>query len=461
MAEHLHLNAFLMTTGHHEASWRLPESDPLAGVSFDHYVHLARTAERGTLDSIFFADAPGLTYDPGRRPAGFLEPLTQLAALARETSRIGLIATASTSYSDPYNLARQFASLDHISGGRVGWNIVTTATIDAARNFGRSTLPPHTERYERAEEFVQIAKDLWQGWDGDAVLADKDLGIWADGRRIHRTNHAGRFYTVAGPLNIPRSPQVYPLLVQAGSSETGKSFAARHAEAIFTAHQTFEDGKAFYDDVKARASAAGRDPRLVKILPGIVPVIGATEQQAREKDGELTDLIRPEYALKQLSGALGVAPGDLELDTELPRDLPDEDQVEGAKSRYSLIVNLARREHLTVRELIGRLGGGRGHRTFVGTPEQVADTIEDWFRRGAADGFNIMPPVLPGGLEDFVDGVVPLLQQRGLFRAEYESSTLRGHYGLPLPEPYQHQSAVPLETNGELGIAGEPRRASA
>jgi FMN-dependent oxidoreductase (nitrilotriacetate monooxygenase family) len=429
----LHLNAFLMGVGHHEAAWRLPESDPFAHVDVAHYQHLARIAERGKLDSLFLADGPVLWNDLGRRPGGALEPTVLLTALAGVTNHIGLIATASTTYNEPYNLARRFASLDHISGGRAGWNIVTTAGVDAARNFNLDTQPPHAERYERAAEFVDVSRKLWDSWDDDATLGDKDNGVWGDDAKVYPPAHAGRFYKVAGALNVPRPPQGHPLLVQAGSSADGKDFAARYAEAVFTAHQTLADAQAFYADLKQRALAYGRDPDHIKILPGVVPILGATETAARALDAELDRLIRPEYAIGQLAELLDIGPDRLDLDRELPADLPSEDKIEGAKSRRTLVVNLARREQLTVRELIARLGGGRGHLTVAGTPEQVADVIADWYHRRAADGFNIMPPVLPSGLESFVDHVVPILQQRGLFRTEYEGHTLRDNYGLPHP----------------------------
>ena len=446
----LHLNAFLMTTGHHEASWRLPESDPEAGTDIDHYIRLAQTAERGGFDSIFFADGPSLRAEVGRRPAGNLEPLTLLSALAVATQRIGLIATASTSYNSPYNLARRLSSIDHISRGRVGWNVVTTAGADAARNFGLDELPAHRTRYERAEEFLEVVQGLWQSWDDGAVLGDKESGVWGDAEKVSAINHEGRFFKVAGPLNIPRSPQVYPLIVQAGSSESGKELAAKFAEAVFTAHQWLDDAIAFAADVKNRALKHGRNPEHVKILPGIVPVIGATEAEAQAKDEELDRLIRPEFALAQLAQTLRVSPDELSLDRQLPADLPAEDEIEGAKSRYTLIVDLARREGLTARELIGRLGGGRGHRTVAGTPEQIADAIEEWFRAGAADGFNIMPPSLPGGLDDFVDTVVPILTRRGLFRHDYETTTLRGHYGLPTPGQRDRGDELTDTTSSEV-----------
>ncbi|MDB4988921.1 MAG: monooxygenase [Myxococcaceae bacterium] len=438
----LHLNAFLMGVGHHEASWRLPESDPNANTDVEHFKRLARTAERGKLDSLFLADSPVLWNDLGRRPGGTLEPTVLLAALAGVTERVGLIATASTTYNEPYNLARRFASLDILSGGRAGWNIVTTAGVDAARNFNLDELPSHAERYERAAEFVEVSQKLWDSWSDDTFAPDKARGVWGEQGRIYPPRHVGKYFKVEGALNVPRPPQGHPLLVQAGSSDDGKELAARFAEAVFTAQQTLEDAQRFYKDLKARTRAVGRDPNTIKILPGIVPVIGATEREAQELDAQLESLIVPEYARAQLAKTLKVEPKDLPLDEQLPAGLPDEDAIEGAKSRYTLIVQLARREKLTVRQLIARLGGGRGHRTFAGTPEQVADAIEQWWHEGAADGFNIMPPVLPSSLERFVDHVVPILQKRGLFRTEYEGRTLREHYGLARPENRREQQRL-------------------
>jgi FMN-dependent oxidoreductase (nitrilotriacetate monooxygenase family) len=429
----LHLNAFLMSVGHHEAAWRLPESNPHVDVDVEHYKNLARIAERGKLDSLFLADGPVLWDQVGRRPSGVLEPTVLLTALAGATERIGLIATASTSYNEPYNLARRFASLDFVSGGRAGWNIVTTAGLDAARNFNLDHLPTHQERYRRAAEFVDVSLKLWDSWDDDVVIADKATGVWGDQEKIYPAAHQGEYYRVAGALNVPRTPQGHPLLVQAGSSENGRNFAARYAEAVFTAHQTLADAQEFYDDLKRRTAEHGRDPDHIKILPGIVPLIGSTEAEARELDAELNWLIRAEYAVPVLAHLLGVDVAELRLDEQLPAHLPEEEQIEGAKSRRTLVVNLGRRERLTVRQIIARLGGGRGHLTFAGTPAQVADKIESWYDAGAADGFNIMPPVLPSSLERFVDEVVPILQERGRFRTEYTGRTLREHYGLPRP----------------------------
>ncbi|MET7488776.1 LLM class flavin-dependent oxidoreductase [Streptomyces sp. NPDC005538] len=445
---HLHLNAFLMNTGHHEASWRLPESNPYAHVELDHYIHLARIAERGTFDSLFLADGPQLWSNLAQRPAGALEPLTLLTALATATEHIGLIATASTSYNSPYNLARKFASLDIISGGRAGWNIVTTAGAEAARNFGLEHEPAHADRYARAAEFVEVAGKLWDSWEDDAIVADKAAGVWGDDAKIHPPRHQGTYFSVAGALNVPRSPQGYPLLVQAGSSEDGKAFAARHAEAVFTAQQTLTDAQAFYADLKSRTAAAGRNPEHIKVLPGIVPVLGSTEAEARANERLLEDHIVYTHGVERLESLLQLEPGTLELDAQLPADLPPEEAIEGAKSRYTLVVELARRDRLTVRQLIGQLGGGRGHLTFAGTPEQVADAIETWFTRGAADGFNIMPAVLPSGLDAFVDHVVPVLRARGLLRTEYgPRTTLRERYGLPRPA---NQYVAPDHVNPEL-----------
>jgi FMN-dependent oxidoreductase (nitrilotriacetate monooxygenase family) len=445
MSRTLHLNAFLMSTGHHEASWRLPESDPQANTDIEHYKALARTAERGTFDSLFLADSPALWGDAAQRPAGVLEPLTLLTVLSTVTEHIGLIATASTSYNSPYNLARRFASLDHVSGGRAGWNIVTTAGPAAARNFGLDDAPAHAERYERAAEFTDVALKLWDSWAPDVFVGDKRLGVWGDQRKIRPPQHRGRFFSVEGALNIPRSPQGPPLLVQAGSSHDGKNFAARYAEAVFTAQQTFAEAAAFYTDLKARTLAAGRNPDHIKILPGLVPVIGSTEAEARRRDAELAELITYEHGQRQLSELLQLPIEQLDLDGRLPEDLPPPALINGAQSRYELIAELARRDKLTVRDLIGRLGGGRGHRTFAGTPEQVAREIELWFAGGAADGFNIMPPVLPSGLDLFTDHVVPILRRRGLFRTEYVlGQNLRARYGLPQPVS-RHSAAVSLD----------------
>ncbi|HEY5855318.1 MAG TPA: LLM class flavin-dependent oxidoreductase [Aldersonia sp.] len=428
MSKQLHLNAFLMGVGHHEAAWRHPRTAAHRVLDVGHFQELGRIAERGKLDSVFFAD--GLAVGPRveHNIQAVFEPVTLLAAIAVATEHVGLIATASTTYSDPYTLARKFASLDHISKGRAGWNIVTSAGADEAANFGLDSIPAHEGRYARADEFLDVTLALWDSWEPGSVQLDATSGTFADPARVHSIDHDGPRFRVRGPLNSPRSPQGRPLLVQAGSSESGKDFAARYAEAVFTAQRTLDEGLQFYRDLKARVVAAGRSADELLVLPGIVPFIADTEEQARELEQSFTDLISPAYSLRQLSAMVGVDLTAYSLDAPLP-PLPPIEQIEGNKSRYQLVKDLAS-DGKTVRELIGLLGGGRGHRTFAGTPEQVAHEIELWFVEGAADGFNVMPPYLPGGLDDFVDRVVPILQQRGLFRTEYTASTLRGQYGL-------------------------------
>jgi FMN-dependent oxidoreductase (nitrilotriacetate monooxygenase family) len=429
----LHLNAFLMEAGHHEAAWRLPESNPRADFDLAHWIQLAQLAEDAKFDSLFLADGPSLTGTGEFRPPGQLEPLTLLTALSQHTSRIGLIATVSSTYNEPYNLARRLASVDHVSGGRAGWNIVTSAGADEAANFGLDQRPDHAARYQRADEFLTVAKALWDSWEREAVVADKSAGRYADPSRLHAINYAGRHFKVAGPLNVERPPQGHPLLVQAGSSEDGKSFAARHAEAIFTAHQTYERAAEFYGDIKSRATGAGRDPDGVLILPGIVPFIGSTEQEARDLAQRFDELRIAEYGLLQLAWNFETDPSVFELDKPLPDFILARPKLEGSQSRSDLIIEMAVREGLTVREILSRLGGGRGHFTFIGTPDQAADTIVSWFEGGAADGFNIMAPALPSQLETFIEHVLPILRSKGLFREEYRGTTLREHYGLSVP----------------------------
>jgi FMN-dependent oxidoreductase (nitrilotriacetate monooxygenase family) len=429
----LTLNLFIYPGGHHEAAWRYKgsEVDRLLDISF--YQELAQRAEAAKLDAVFFADGPVLA-DNIRYASRFRgEPLTWLTAIAVATSRIGLIGTASTSYSEPYNLARQFAALDHISGGRAGWNIVTTSAAGAARNFNLSGHPPHAERYERAREYLEVVTKLWDSWEDDALVIDKTSGLFADDQKIHAIDHIGRYFRVAGPLNMPRSPQGRPVYVQAGSSEDGRSFAARYAEAIFTAHQTLDSAQAFYRDIKSQAAGLGRNPDHVKILPGISPFIGGTEAEARRLEEEFNALIQPEYSLGQLQRMLGIDLSQQDLDAPFPRHLIKDDNEFVAASRFQLVLDVVDREHPTLRQLIQRLAGGRGHQVMAGTPEQIADRIEQWFGSEAADGFNVMPPYLPGGFDAFATEVVPILQRRHLFRDDYSGTTLRDHLGLPRP----------------------------
>ena len=431
----LKLNAFLHDTGHHEASWRHPDSsvDRIGDIAW--YQQIARTAEAAKLDAVFLADIPAATAS-GHRPSTEFEPITLLSAVAAATEKVGLIATASTSFYEPYNLARLFASLDRISGGRAGWNIVTTFNTDAARNFGLHDVPSNSERYGRAQEFVDVATKLWDSWEDDARIADRSSGAFADASKVHAIDHVGRHLQVAGPFNASRPPQGRPVYIQAGSSNDGRAFAARNAEAIFTAHQTLADAQAFYTDIKSQVRTFGRNPDHVLVLPGISPFIGDTPAEAEELYEYFNSLIVPEYGLSQLEKMGGVSLRHLELDERVPLEAfgAAGSVLDNQRSRQQVIANIVEREQPTVRELLQRLAGGRGHNVVHGTPLQIADIITDWFENGAADGFNVMPPLYPQLLEAFTETVVPILVERGLFRGEYDGSTLREHYGLPRPD---------------------------
>jgi FMN-dependent oxidoreductase (nitrilotriacetate monooxygenase family) len=432
----LHLNLFIHGRGHHEASWRHPASSPFALTDIRYYQDLAQRAEAALFDSIFLADQLALGDDAAQAARTWLEPVTVLAAVAAATARIGMIATCSTTYTEPFNLARQFGSLDHISNGRVGWNIVTSWLATAAANYGGAGQISHTDRYARAEEYMAVVTALWDSWAEDAVIDDRARGRYARPDRIRPIGHKGEHYQVAGPLNLPRTPQGRPVFVQAGSSDTGRRFAARHAEAVFTAHMEKATAQAFYADLKSLIAAEGRSPEQGLILPGLSPMIAATEAEAQRMMREANELSDPEVGRKRLSGRFGGHDfSHLPLDRPLvPEDFPEPSSVEAARSRTEVILGLVRRENPTLRQLLGTLAGARGHLTFAGTPEQVADLIEDWFTDGAADGFNIMPPLLPSMLDVFSTEVIPLLQRRGLFRTAYEGKTLREHYGLPWPK---------------------------
>ena len=431
----MHLNLFVHSRGHHEAAWRHPLASSLALTDIGYFTGLARKAEQGCFDSIFLADTLAAGDDVASAPRVWLEPITTLAALIGVTRRIGLIATCSTTYTEPFNLARQFASLDHMSNGRVGWNIVTTWLATASGNFGLAEPLTHAERYERAEEYMSVVKALWDSWTDDAIIDDRANGVYARSGSIRPINHDGPHYHVTGPLNIPRGPQGRPVFVQAGSSDTGKAFAAKHAEAVFTAQMEKATAGDFYADLKRQAVAAGRSPDQILILPGLSPVIGGTEAEATRISRELNDLSDPEVGRRRLSGRFGGHDfSHLPLDKPLsPEDFPDPATVQAARSRTEVIVGLVRREKPTLRQLLGYMAGARGHFVTSGTPEQIADLMADWFESGAADGFNLMPPILPAMLDAFVDEVVPLLRRRGLFRSEYAADTLRGHYGLVRP----------------------------
>ncbi|MEE4223331.1 LLM class flavin-dependent oxidoreductase [Pseudomonas viridiflava] len=433
-ARQMKLGAFLMATGHHVAAWRHPDVPANAGLDFKHYRHLAQVAEAAKFDALFVADSvAAATGDIASRMArsDHFEPLTLLSALSAVTNHIGLIATATTTYNEPYHVARKFASLDHLSGGRAGWNLVTSDAAAEAQNFGRSEHVGHAERYSRAREFHQVVTGLWNSWADDAFTRDKASGQYYDPARVQVLNHQGEHFSVKGPLNVARSPQGQPVVVQAGSSEVGRDLAAQTAEVVFTAQTSLASAQAFYADIKGRLAAYGRSADSLKIMPGVLIVVAETEALAREKFESFQDLVEPEVGVALLGRMLGNF--DLSgypLDGPLP-ELPLTDS--GQRSRQKLLTELAEREHLNLTQLGRRIAGGRGHYSLIGTPEQVADELQTWFEQGAADGFNVLVPQLPGGLEDVARLLVPELQRRGLFRTEYEGTTLRENLGLQRP----------------------------
>lgn len=430
--EQLHLGAFIYYSGHHHYGWRHPESGAEHIFNYKFYRELAKTAERGKFDMMFLAD---LLYVMGADQAasGMLDPLTLLSALSTETEKLGLTATVSTTYNEPYNVARKFASLDHISEGRAGWNIVTSQLDVEAHNYGKPEHPEHGLRYQMAREFVEVATRLWDSWEDDSLIVNREAGQFADGTKIKEVEYNGKWYSTKGTLNVPRSPQGYPVLIQAGSSEPGQDFAASFGEVIFTAQQSLEAAKAFYESVNSKLAKYGRKRGSLKIMPGLSPIIGATEEEAQRKYKELQELIPPSAVVAMLSGMLRFDLSEYPVDGQLP-DIPDPVEASnGMKSRVQLIMDMARKDNLSILELGRRILGARGHMQFVGTYEQLADLMQLWFEEYGCDGFNIMPPVLPGNLEEFVDHVVPILQARGLFRTEYTGSTLREHLGLERP----------------------------
>ncbi|CAG9205076.1 Nitrilotriacetate monooxygenase component A [Paraburkholderia tropica] len=432
MPRHLHLNVNILHSGFVPSAWRLPNADPRAFVDVAHYVWVAQLAERAKFDAVFLADNAAIVDQIDFRPITALEPTVLLASIAAATTHIGVIGTASTSYNEPYNIARRFATLDHVSSGRAGWNIVTTADLPSARNFGHDAVPDHAQRYARAAEFTELVKALWDSWADDAFIGNKESGRFVDATKVRPVAHEGRFFKVQGPLNLPRPPQGHPVLVQAGASGDGRDLAARHAEAVFSASQSFDESVAYRADLNARAGAYGRR-RGVLVLAGLTTIIGATEAEAIRRRDELVEQIPWRYSLARLAGILGVAPERLDLDGRVPDDLALPNGGNGNHTFFHATLAQARRGGYTVRELIRSLAGGGGHRVIVGTPDQIADDIERWFAGGAVDGFNLMPDALPDGLQSFVDGVVPILQRRGIFRTDYEGRTLRSHFGLERP----------------------------
>lgn len=441
--EQIKLGAFLYFAGHHVAAWRHPKAQ--TGVELKDYVELARIAEAAKFDTVFLADGVGVrlrNLEAASRRAHNgvtpFEPITLLSALAAVTQNIGLVATASTTFSDPFNLARQFASLDRLSGGRAGWNLVTSSDPEAALNFGYDQHVLHADRYVRAEEFADVVLGLWDSWDDDAFPRDRSSGRYFDPAKLRLLDHRGKHFKVRGPLNIPRSPQGHPVLVQAGASQAGLDLAARTAEVVFAAEITLKDATTFYANLKGRMARFGRRPEDLKVMPGIFPVVGRTRAEAEDKFAQLQDLIQPEVGLDLLSTMIGVDLSGYDVDKPLP-PLPESN---AGKARQNLLIALAGRESLTIRELYLRIAGARGHWQVVGTPTEVADLLEERFESYGADGFNVMSPIKPGGLTDFIELVVPELRRRGLFRSEYEGQTLRENLGLAFPVHSSRGGAV-------------------
>ncbi|HVY15828.1 MAG TPA: LLM class flavin-dependent oxidoreductase [Rhodopila sp.] len=438
--EQLKLGAFFHPTGNHVASW-LDESAQIdAGTNFRHYAELARTAERGKFDLMFLADAvatrDGNQVALRRWPQymAYFDPLTLLSAIAPLTKHLGLCATATTSYNEPYHIARKFASLDLISGGRAGWNVVTSSNQSEAFNFGREAHYEHDARYDRAVEFTDVVFGLWDSWDPDAFIRDRATALYYDPEKLHELNHKGKYFSVKGPLNVARSPQGRPVIFQAGSSEAGRELAAQTAEGVFTPQHTLGGAQAFYRDLKGRMDKFGRRPDQLKIMPGLNPIVGKTMAEARDKHEHLNSLIHPDVGLEVLSYALGKF--DLrgyDLDGPLP-DAVQKQSSNAGQTSFNNVLAWAREEKLTIRQLYLRFAGARGQRTLVGTPTSIADEMQAWFEGHGADGFLVHPATLPGGLDDFVDLVVPELQDRGLFRHEYAGTTLRDNLGLDVPE---------------------------
>jgi FMN-dependent oxidoreductase (nitrilotriacetate monooxygenase family) len=430
----LHLGAFMRPVSLHTGAWRYPGAYPDANFNFTHLKRFAQTLERAKFDAFFMADhlaVLNMPIDSLKRShtVTSFDPLTLLPALAVVTERIGLVATASTTFDQPYHIARKFSSLDHISNGRAGWNLVTTSNPDAALNFGMDEHMAHADRYKRAREFFDVVTGLWDSWADDAFVRDVESGIYFDPDKLHVLNHKGESLSVRGPLNIARPVQGWPVIVQAGASEAGRQIAAETAEAVFTAQPNLQQGRAFYADVKGRMAKIGRNPDYMKILPAALVVVGDSVQEAQDIRAKLDSLVHYDSGLASLSIALGHDASKFDPDGPLP-EIPESN---ASKTSRQHVVDLARKTGITVRQLAQRLGGYSGL-AFVGTPQTIADEMQDWLEQRGSDGFTVNFPYLPGGLDDFCEKVVPELQRRGIFRREYEGTTLRDHLGLPRPE---------------------------
>ncbi|GAA5154376.1 NtaA/DmoA family FMN-dependent monooxygenase [Amycolatopsis dongchuanensis] len=429
----LHFTAFVWPNGYHESAWRVVEDDVRGVLGLPYYAEIARTAERGLLDAVFLADNIAIAeYRTTHLPQTQFDPVSVLSALAGVTEHIGLIGTGSTTYNKPWELARRFATLDHLSGGRAGWNIVTTVTPLAAANYGETAHPEHADRYERAHEFVEVVTRAWDSWEDDAVVGDREGGVWADRGKLHAPRFHGRFYDVEGILPFPRSPQGWPVLVQAGQSAAGIGLAARYAELVFSGPPSLEAAVAFRADLHAKAAAAGRDPAHVLVLPALMITLGGTEAEARAKARRLEELASPEFRWQNVLYTAGLDPDAFDPDVPLPAELWTGKSAPSSRAEQ-LYAAARARPGASLRELAGELKSGAGQYHFVGTPEQLADHVLEWQDAGAVDGFTIMGSTLPYELTAFVDQVVPILQRKGRFRSEYTGATLREHLALPRP----------------------------
>lgn len=407
---HMVLCAFLASTGYHSASWRRPGADPMVNIKPDYFASLSVVAEHAGIDAVFLADSLAIWSDVSTRPAGAIEPAVLAAAILQATNRIGVIITQSTSYNEPFNLARRLTSLDHLGNGRIGWNIVTSATREAAQNFGLADLPDHDERYRRCEEFVRVCIDLWNSWKPDAIEADPS-GIWAHPNRVRTIDHAGEFYRVRGPLDVPPSPQRVPLLVQAGSSAQGAAFAARYADFIFTVQSNRERAKAFRDRIRTLANRT-QPGRQVRVMPGLIPVVADTDEKAHQRLAELDDLLDPMHGVRQLERSLDLSPGTLAPDDHFNIQLPNATTNPGNQSYYQVIKDMADAGCYTVQQVARLMSTSRGHRLVVGSAATVAAKMIDWIDAGAADGYILMPAALPDDLHAFAENVVPILRSR-------------------------------------------------
>jgi N-acetyl-S-(2-succino)cysteine monooxygenase len=434
----MHMGVFVLGTGNHQAGWRY-EGAATSHMQLPVIQEIARIAERGKFDLLFISDS--MVMDPTDHPS-FLcrfEPTTLITALAGCTTHIGLGATVSTSFNEPFNVARVFGSIDHISGGRAAWNVVTTSNTKAALNYNREEHIEHELRYARAQEFVDVVKGLWDCWEDGAIVADKATGQYIAPDKVRPLNHKGRFFQVRGPINMARCPQGHPVIIQAGGSPSGLELAARTADVVFSVVQELAPAKAAYADLKDRMAKYGRAPEEIAVLPGVMPIIGETEAEARAKLAKLQSWINPTNAVTLVASRIGYDVTGHDLDGPVPPPPASE----GGRTFHRVLYEMAKRENMTLRDLYNLTAAARGHWVIAGTPTKIADILEEWFVEKAADGYNILPAYFPGAFADFVDLVVPELQRRGLFRRDYEGATLREHFGLaPVPAPAAQRPAL-------------------